>query len=296
MVKKTLREMNVLDDFLFHEMTSRDEKGVEFCRILLETILDKPLRNVKVLAQRKVQGRGTNEHGIVIDAYIEEIPEQNGSDAEIDANIYDIEPNQYKEGSEPKRGRYYHALIDTKILKTGVEYKDMKNVTIIMILPYDPYGKNRMVYTISNQCEEDRTVEYNDGLKSIYLYTKGTVGHTSQKLRDMLRYIEESTQENAVNEDLRNIHRLVTEIKQDEEVELSYMKLWEIEARMRREGREEGLKEGREEGLKGARTEGIKILAEVYKELGMKEEDAISKVADKYGISEKEVLGYLEKE
>lgn len=159
-------------------------------------------------------------------------------------------------------------------------------------------------------------MEYNDGLKSIYLYTKGTVGHTSQKLRDMLRYIEESTQENAVNEDLRNIHRLVTEIKQDEEVELSYMKLWEIEARMRREGREEGreeglkegreeglkegreegLKEGREEGLKGARTEGIKILAEAYKELGMKEEDAISKVADKYGISEKEVLGYLEKE
>ena len=313
MMKKTLKEMNVLDDFLFYEMTSRDEKGVEFCRILLETILNRTLRNVKVTAQRKIQGRGTAEHGIVIDAYIEETPGQHGDDAEVDANIYDIEPNKYKEGAEPKRGRYYHALMDTKILKTGVEYKDMKNVTIIIILPYDPYGKDRMVYTISNQCEEDGTVEYEDGLKTIYLYTKGKKGETSQKLRDMLRYIEESTQENAVNDDLKNIHRLVTEIKHDEEVELSYMKLWEIEARMRREaieeGREEGLKIGREEGRKEGRKEGreegreegrkaerakaVKLLAESYQELGMSEEEIVTKIAEKYEISTEEVSAYL---
>ena len=317
MAKKTLEEMNVLDDFLFHEMASRDEKGVKFCRILLETILDRPLRNVKVLSQRKVQGRGIGEHGIVIDAYIEEIPDQNESDAEVDANIYDIEPNKYKEGSEPRRGRYYHALMDTKLLKAGGEYKDMKNVTIIMILPYDPYGKDRMVYTISNQCEEDRTVEYDDGLKTIYLYTKGKVGKASQKLRDMLKYIEESTRENAVNDDLKNIHQLVMEIKHDEEVELSYMKIWELEARMRREARAEGLEEGRQEGIEQGRQEGIeqgrqegieegikegikegiqqgvRILAKTYREMGIPQEEIIPKIAEEYVISNDEVREYL---
>ena len=241
---RTLQELNVLDDFLFNEMTARGEEGVEFCKILLETILDRPLRNVKVQHQRKVQGRGTSQHGIVIDAYIEVEDEQSPVkpiDAEIGADIYDVEPNSYKEKSEARRGRYYHALIDSKILRTGIDYKNMKNVTIILILPYDPFGKDRMVYTIMNQCKEDSSVEYADGLKTIYLYTKGKAEEgTGQKLRDMLRYIENSTEENAVNEDLKKFHEMVNEIKQDEEVGIKYMKIWERESYIRREGQEAG--------------------------------------------------------
>ena len=289
MTQKPLKELNVIDDFLFHEITSRGEgKGEEFCKILLETILGHPFRNVKVHGQRKIQGRGTNTHGIIIDAYIEAAADVSGKIL-ADADVFDIEPNRYEDGSHPKRSRYYHALIDSKLLKSGVKYQHMKNATIIMILPYDPFGKDRMIYTITNQCVEDTNIKYEDGLKTIYLYTKGKVGNTSQKLRDMLKYMENSTSENAVNEELKSIHKWVTEIKQDEEVGISYMKSWEIEEHIREEATRQGLAEGRAEG----RAEGIKIFINLCRKLNMPEHEIINRLAEEYEISSDEAATYI---
>lgn len=60
----------------------------------------------------------------------------------------------------------------------------------------------------------------------------------------MLKYLEESTDENAVNENLKEIHTLVSEIKEDEEVGIGYMKAIEYEMMWKQEGREEGREEG----------------------------------------------------
>lgn len=264
MKKRSLEELNVLDDFLFQEMITRGEKGENFCRILLSTILGENIRNVKVIPQKNIRGISPGRHGIKIDAYIEvgTDMEENGedaADAEILPDIYDIEPNKYRTNSEAKRTRYYHSLIDTKILKSGVNYEKLKNVVIIMILPYDPFGKDRMIYTFASMCKEDSTIEYDDGMKTIYLYTKGKKGNPSAELRNMLKYIENSTKENADNEDLRQIHRLVDAVRHDKEVDISYMKSWEWEAMFR----EEGLQEGMEKGI--AQGETIKLISIVRK-------------------------------
>lgn len=103
------------------------------------------------------------------------------ADAEIIPDIYDVEPNnRYEKQTLPKRMRYYHGLIDTQLLATDVEYDKLQNVVIIVILPYDPFDKNRMVYTIRNQCVEDGSIPYDDGAKKIFLYTKGTEGGWNQ--------------------------------------------------------------------------------------------------------------------
>ena len=136
--------------------------------------------------------------------------------------------------------RYYHGLIDTQLLASGVDYKRLQNVIIIIILPYDPFGKNRMVYTIRNQCLEDTTIPYDDGAKKIFLYTKGEEGNPSQELKDMLKYIENTTQNNITNQDIESIHKLVEKIKRKREVGINYMKSWEHDQWMRDEGRTEG--------------------------------------------------------
>ena len=117
---------------------------------------------------------------------------------------------------------------------------------IIVILPYDPFDKNRMVYTVQNQCVEDDTVEYDDGAKKIFLYTKGKEGNPSQELKDMLKYIEETTESNVTNPDIEKIHRLVKQVKSSEEVGINYMKSWEVEKMIR----DEGIKIGKNEGIK----------------------------------------------
>lgn len=255
MERRKLEELNLLDDFLFQEAVTRGEKGEEFCRILLKTILGKEIRKVKVIPQKSILGSGTESHGIKIDAYIEaesaqQYQDEGISKIEMQTDIYDIEANKYKTKNDAKRARYYHSLIDSKILRSGADYHELKNVIIIMILPYDPFNKNRMIYTFENHCREDDTIKCNDGIKTIYLYTKGTEGNPSEDLRNMLKYIEETTLENATNETLKNLHKYVEEIKHDEEVGISYMKAFELEKMYREEGMQEGIQQGIQQGMK----------------------------------------------
>lgn len=249
MERRKLEELNLLDDFLFQEAVTRGEKGEEFCRILLKTILGKEIGRVKVIPQKSILGTGTDSHGIKIDAYIEadSTPQHPNNDIpgiEVQTDIYDIEPNKYKSKNDAKRARYYHSLIDAKVLRSGTDYHELKNVVIIMILPYDPFGRNRMVYTFENHCREDGTIECNDGAKTIYLYTGGTEGNPGEELKNMLKYIEETTLENAMNETLKNLHEYVEEIRHDEEVGVSYMKACELEMMYREQGVQEGIQQG----------------------------------------------------
>lgn len=214
---------------------------------------------------------------------------------EILPDIYEIEPNTYRDSAEARRSRYYHALIDTKILRSGVSYDKLQNVVMIMILPYDPFGKGRMVYTVKNRCVEEPELDYEDGNMTIYLYTKGTKGNPGRDLQDMLKYLEKSTEENVKNEDIAAIHRLVTEVKMDEEVGISYMKSWEWEAIIERDARRRGLAEGRAEGRAEGQLEILTqlvckkmqknlLLEEIAKQLEVSIEDIqqIYEAAEKY--------------
>lgn len=242
--KRKLEDLNLIDDFLFQELISQKEDGEEFARILLSTILGKTVRKVKVIPQKNILGIDTDRHGIRMDAYIEDISSESDTalvDAQIVSDIYDIEPNnKYEKESLPKRMRYYHGLIDTQLLASGLGYDKLQNVIIIIILPYDPFGINRMVYTIQNQCVEATAIPYDDGAKKIFLYTKGTEGNPSQELKDMLKYIENTTQNNIANQNIESIHRMVEKLKKNKEVGISYMKSWEREQLIRDEGRDEG--------------------------------------------------------
>lgn len=125
--------------------------------------------------------------------------------------------------------RFYHAKIDARSLKSGESYRALKNVIVIMITPYDLFGLNRMVYTTRAKCEEVPDMAYDDGSRTLFLYTKGTVGNPSTELKQLLQYMQDTTLENATNNALQTIHQMVEIVKQDEEVSLSYMKIFERE-------------------------------------------------------------------
>ena len=251
-VFRKLEELNLIDNFLFQQMLSQEEDGEEFARILLSTILGRSIRKVKITPQKNILGIDTDKHGIRLDAYIEDVSDEvipDLADAEIIPDIYDIEPNNsYEKESLPKRVRYYHGLIDTQLLSAGVNYSKLPNMVIIIILPYDPFDKNRMVYTIQNHCMEDGTIPYNDGAKKIFLYTKGTEGNPSQELKDMLKYIEKSTDDNVANKDIASIQKLVKKVKCKKEVGVNYMKSWEVEEMIKKEAYDAGVKDGYDSG------------------------------------------------
>lgn len=217
--KKKLEEMNLLDDFLFGSVVTYPEIGEKFVKSLLKTILGREFKRLSVTAQKVYYGADSALHGARLDLYME--PETK-EDAGEQASVYDIEPDRKDSPADkrnlPRRTRFYHGKIAARSLNAGADYDELKNVMIIMILSYDPFGLNRMVYTVKNRCVEVPEMEYEDGASTLFLYTGGTEGIPNEKVRQLLHYMEETTWENAVNEELRELHRMIETVKKDPEV------------------------------------------------------------------------------
>ena len=96
-------------------------------------------------------------------------------------------------------------------------------------------------------------VPYDDGAKTIFLYTRGTKGQVSEEVRQFLRYMEKSTSENVVNDTLRDFHHMVETVKKDREVSVKYMKQFERDNMIRAEGREEERKNTEREHARAER-------------------------------------------
>ena len=161
--------------------------------------------------------------------------------------LFDMEPDNNSGEADvaalPRRARFYHAKLDAGSLKAGEKYRALRNVVVIFITTYDPFRLERMVYTVRNGCVEVPELPYEDGARTIFLYTKGAEGNPPKDLRELLNYMEHTSKENAKTESLQRLHEMVTAVKRDGKVGLTYMKSFEIEERIREEGKIAGLAE-----------------------------------------------------
>lgn len=245
MNKRKLEELNLIDDFMFYTMLSHSGVGEEFSRNLLKIIFNREFGKLKVVPQKVYYGSDTDKHGARLDVYLEE--DVDGEELLESATIYDVEPELNTKEKNlknlPRRVRFYHSKIDAGILESGADYEALKRVIVIMILPEDPFGYDHVVYTIGNACEEIPELPYDDGAKTIFLYTKGKKGNPSKELKEFLHYMEETSLENAKNDTLKKIHKMVETVKKDSGVSVRYMKVLEREKMLV----EQGIKQGREE-------------------------------------------------
>ena len=248
---RQLEELNLVDNFLVNSLTSHQIYGEPAARCILECILGRKLGKLQVIPQRFVQGEDTDKHGIRMDVYLDE----------EDGELFDMEPDnnsgKVDVAALPKRARFYHAKLDAGSLKAGERYRALRNVVVVFITTYDPFSLERMVYTVKNGCIEVPELPYEDGARTIFLYTQGTKGNPPEDLQELLHYMEHSSRENAKTESLQRLHEMVTAVKRDGEVGLAYMKSFEIEERIREEGIAEGKAVGLAEGLEKGIEKGV---------------------------------------
>ena len=97
-------------------------------------------------------------------------------------------------------------------------------------------------------CDEIPGLKLHDGATRIFLNTHGTDEEgVSEELIQLLRYFEQTTEENAAGSHSRKIEKLqkrVEEIKKNEEVGIRYMNAFEEKMWERREGEMIGKKIG----------------------------------------------------
>ncbi len=256
---KPIKELSIIDDFLFQELMLSDKFGKEFLSYFLKTILGTDITSKEIQAQSIRTAGDTNTRAIRLDVVVDgQIADsfaessikklekkQNmnaGSDIQVDVEMQ--KQAQYvtagQENCLRRRSRLYQALVDVKLLKTGETMDAMKEVPVIICCSYDLFGRNRMKYTFEHRCVEEPDLVLEDGAKRIFLNTKGQKGATKE-LQDMLHYIETSNEINVTSEALQNIHNIINSVKSDKEVEARYMLATINDLYLKRESRKEGI-------------------------------------------------------
>ena len=238
--QKTLKDLNLLDRFLF----SQAADDPDTMRDMLEIILGREVV-LKLLPQTEKEQRTHPLNRYVrLDVWAMDEEER----------IYNTEVQREDTGNLPKRSRFYQALIDSNLLKPGeVGFQRLNPVYIILICPFDLFGYGLYRYTFQMQCKEVPGLFLQDGAVRIFLNTRGQ--HTegvSQELIELLRYMEHTTEEvsaSCTSERIHNIQKRIHAIKSSEKIGVKYMQAWEEKILEQEKAREEGHASGLREGL-----------------------------------------------
>ena len=237
---KTLQELNLTDDFLFDVTTEE----LENCKAIIELTTGLRLKSLKWKSGQKVIHNLPGKRGVRLDFIAES----------EDGRIFDVEMQNRNEGNIPKRTRFYQALIDAPILKSGERGFDKMNpLYIIIICNYDPYGKKKYCYTFDNQCKEVPGLRLGDEVTKLLLSTKGeNEEEVPKELVDFLHYVTESNENglpDECDERLKRLHESIREIKASADMEVEYMKMEERERIIRDEGKQLGIMTGKMEDI-----------------------------------------------
>ena len=260
---KTIDELTLMDDYMFAQVM-RDTRHL---KPLLQFVLQVPIAKIELIEPQKTEKEGYDSKGIRLDLYV----------TDEQGVVYNVEVQTTSKKHLPKRMRYYQSTIDISILRPGVDYKELRKTFVIFICNYDPFGRNRYVYTFENICLEEPDLLFGDETVKVIVNTRGEIGEISEELKEVIRYLNDGTVSGQYSQELDTA---VTAVKSNEERRLEYMTLamhdMEIREEALEEGRQEGRQEGREEGFtKGKDEERLFNIRNAMKKLNLSVEKAM---------------------
>lgn len=238
-VATKLQDLNLTDRFLFDEtMESREAYEATIC-ILLEN-------EIELLEQPETEKEfriSPQLRAIRLDVV----------SMDKEKNLYYTEMQNKNTGNLMKRSRYYQAHLDVSLLEPGcVDFNELNDSFLIMVAPFDLFGKGLYRYTFEGTCRECPELKLGDGALKIFINTNGTNKEAfSEEFLDFMEYLKQTNDETAKrskSKRIKKIHEQVKKVKASEKIGVKYMQLWEEMALARQEAKEEGISEGRLEG------------------------------------------------
>ena len=125
--RKSLKELNLLDKFLFDEAMDDPEN----VKTMLDIILSQNTNLKHPPQTEKEQRTSIDNRQIRLDVYA----------IDEDDVIYEVEAQKENTHNLPKRSRLYQGIIDSKLLPPGVvDFNLLNEVLIVLIMPFDLFG------------------------------------------------------------------------------------------------------------------------------------------------------------
>ena len=225
-VKRQWESLGICNDFIFCKIMQDEELLSELIRRVLPEL---SFTKIFVQPQRAVE-IGADIHGVRFDIFV----------TLEDGSIVDVEMQVLDTGNLPKRLRYYSSIADTQMLEKGMVYSRLRDSYVVMICPFDAYGEGRHIYTFTNRCREDLSLELGDGTTKIVLNAVGTMDDVSEKLRNFLDYVAGKSVD---DEYVRKLDEAVRKARGNKEWRREYMTLMMRDL----ENQEIGIEKGKQE-------------------------------------------------
>ena len=267
---KPLKELTLLDKFLFDKVIENPEAHEAMLRIIFEddeyNLLDKTQTEKELTTAPWLRS-------IRLDVF------------SIDENkrIINTEMQQTYRNDLVKRSRFYQALFDSSLLEPGIiSYNMLNDTVIIMITPFDLFGQGRYKYTFVTKCIENNNVQFPDGCVKIFLNTRGTNDdETNPELVKLLHYIENTNSFEIgpnSNDNLLKLQGIVDKVQSSEEMGVKYMQKWEEDILLKEQGKAEGIATGKAE----ATDEAVRKTIASLKKYNVSREDIIEEISTSY--------------
>ena len=154
-INKLIDGLTLFDDDL---MSRVFDKNIEATELLLRIILERKIKVISVIGQEEMKSAAVGGRNITLDVHA---LDENGEKM-------DIEVQGNSEGAHIRRARYHSSVLDSRMLKEGQEFKEIKDSYVIFIYKRDKFQEGLPLYHIDQYVRETGKL-FEDGSHIIYV-------------------------------------------------------------------------------------------------------------------------------
>lgn len=154
-VNELVNELTLFDDDLMSRVFDKNIKATE---LLLRIILGKKVKVISVTGQNEMKNHQVGRRNITLDV---DAMDENGEEI-------DIEVQGNSEGAHVRRARYHSSMVDSRMLKEGQAFRELKDSYVIFIYKHDKFRKGLPLYHVERYVGETDE-QFRDGSHIIYV-------------------------------------------------------------------------------------------------------------------------------
>lgn len=154
-VNELVNELTLFDDDLMSRVFDKNIKATE---LLLRIILGKKVKVISVTGQNEMKNHQVGGRNITLDV---DAMDENGEEI-------DIEVQGNSEGAHVRRARYHSSMVDSRMLKEGQAFRELKDSYVLFIYKHDKFRKGLPLYHVERYVGETNE-QFRDGSHIIYV-------------------------------------------------------------------------------------------------------------------------------
>ena len=199
--------LTITNRYIFYRVM-RDNKDI--CLRLLQLLLPElNIQRIEFLVEEKPIEETPESRGVRLDAY-----------AGDGVRVYDIEMQAQNRDDLRKRSRYNQSMVDEELLDKGALFSDLNDSYVIFISPFDLFEQNRIRYTFRNYCDEDKSLELNDGAVKVFINASGIRENADP---DLAAFLDLVLGKSSDNDFAKQVQKAIDIVKLDRDGRHRYM-------------------------------------------------------------------------